>query len=535
MKLNRIFNVIGFTLIGICFLISAYRMFSRSKEATNSKITTIRFSHSQLESGVREAFDLVAQEYMKLHPNVRVIQEPVPEKVYTNWLITQLIGETAPDLIWIGQGINDERLARYFVPITSYVGQPNPYNQGTDLEGVPWRETYLDGMAGAYNLGLLEYYAASNAIHVVRLFYNQELLKKISGLDAPPRDYETFIQLCDQIRDYSQKTGNAVIPIAGSQYNAQYMLTPLFSTQTQKMIFSPRALYALRPEWGSGLAPSYWRGEWRLNTPEIRSGLKIMHEMGRNMQPGFLQLQREDATFYFVQQRAVMIASGSWDSSGIHEETQGLFHVGISPLPLPAKSSSEYGKYVLGAVSEAYSKAAGGFGIPRCAKSFEVALDFQRFITSQKGNQIFVNRSGWLPVVRGVKIPEELKPFQPVYEGYPIAFNIVWEANTKRVVNNALDKLYSVNGGVDSFIQALEPNYSEALRQDYQSLLKTQYRNALRLEISSEGLRQLTLRHSESQDLENKSAEMMEVLSTTESEFLRGQYFLQQAKNQGSK
>ncbi|MES2308489.1 MAG: ABC transporter substrate-binding protein [Verrucomicrobiota bacterium] len=535
MKLNRIFNAIGFTLIGVCFLISAYRMFSRSRQETHSNITTIRFSHWQLEAGVREAFDLLTQEYMKMHPNVRVIQEPVPEKVYTNWLITQLIGETAPDLIWIGQGMNDERLARYFVPLTTYVNEPNPYNQGTDLEKIAWRDTYLDGMQGSYNQNLLEYYSASNAMHVVRLFYNQELLKKISGLDAPPNDYEAFIRLCDQIRDYSQKTGSAIIPIAGSQYNARMMLTPLFSTQMQKMIFSPSAFYSLRPEWSGGLATDYWNKAWTLEAPEIRSGLQLMHEMGRNMQPGFLQLQREDATFYFVQQRAVMIASGSWDSSGIHQETKGLFHVGIAPLPIPSSQSPKFSKYVLGPVSEANLRAAGGFGIPRCSKSFEVALDFQRFTTSRMGNQIFVDRSGWLPVIRGVNIPEELKPFQPRLEGYPDAFNFAWQADTKRVVDNSLDKLYSVSGGVDSFIEALKPNYGRAIADDFRSNIRTQYRNTLRIEVSTEGLKQLLKLHPEETKLEAKAEEMTEVLNMVETDLLRSQYYLREAGYEGVK
>ncbi|MES2308939.1 MAG: extracellular solute-binding protein [Verrucomicrobiota bacterium] len=527
MKKDQIFAGIGFSLIGLCFILSLSRMFQRISEESDPKLTTIRFSHWQLESGIREGFDAVAQEYMRLHPNVRVIQEPVPEKIYTNWIITQLVGETAPDLVLLG-GVTDERLARYFVPITPYVNQSNPYNQGTDLEKLPWRETYLDGMEGAYNPNLLEYYSAPFAMHVIRLFYNKELLKKISGRDDLPTDYDAFLQLCHQIQDYAQKSGEVVIPIAGSKYNSAIMVGRFFSTQTQRMVDRPSMGYLLRPD-VEILTPRYWENEWSLNDPEIRSGLEMMHEIGLHMQPGFMQLQREDATFYFVQQRAVMIASGSWDRSSVRTETQGRFTVGVCALPSPSPASPRFGKYVLGPVSEASTKAFGGFGIPRSSKSFDVALDFERFLCSRIGNQIFVNRSGWLPAIAGVKIPEELKAFEPQLNGYPEGFALQWSPNVKRVVENELNQLYQVTGGVDRFISALKPKYAEALAEDSRNNIRGLLRNTFRMETAFGALLELQKQDPHDSHLENKIAEMNENMVMAESHWMRGQYDLRQA------
>jgi raffinose/stachyose/melibiose transport system substrate-binding protein len=49
---------------------------------------TIRFSHWQLESGVREAFDVLARDYEELHPEVRIEQLPIPIRIYRQWTST---------------------------------------------------------------------------------------------------------------------------------------------------------------------------------------------------------------------------------------------------------------------------------------------------------------------------------------------------------------------------------------------------------------------------------------------------------------
>lgn len=138
---SRFFDILGFVVMGGAFMISLIWVLSRSSEKKSTELKTLRFAHWQLESGIREGFDAVAKEYMKRHPDVKLVQMPVPERVYVNWLRTQLIGKTSPDLILIKRDFaTDEILSRYFIPITPLVSQPNPYNQGTALEGVAWKE-----------------------------------------------------------------------------------------------------------------------------------------------------------------------------------------------------------------------------------------------------------------------------------------------------------------------------------------------------------------------------------------------------------
>ena len=167
---------------------------------------TIRFAHWQLEAGMREAFDLVAHRYMELHPDVRVEQLAVPGTVYKQWLSTQLAGDTVPDLVCFNTSdlALVAQLPRHFESITRWLEEPNPYNAGTRLAGVPWRLTFVDGgrNRSTYLDQYRNYYAVGLSSHTMRMFYNRNLLRAITGHDAPPQNFREWLELGKKIRSY---------------------------------------------------------------------------------------------------------------------------------------------------------------------------------------------------------------------------------------------------------------------------------------------------------------------------------------------
>ena len=184
---EKVLNLIGLGLLALCFVLSLGHIFGRylrPAEATGK--TTIRFAHWQLESGLREAFDRISAAYMQLHPDVRVEQMPVPTQIWANWLRTQLIGGTAPELIEIEgyQGETNEMLANYFEPVTPCLGLPNPYNKDNDLAGVPWRDTFIDGLSHSYNQELLQNTASRAACSPSAFSTNGPCGARSSGGDA---------------------------------------------------------------------------------------------------------------------------------------------------------------------------------------------------------------------------------------------------------------------------------------------------------------------------------------------------------------
>jgi ABC-type glycerol-3-phosphate transport system substrate-binding protein len=343
---------------GIAVLVAGYvaaagLVWRHSHRAAGPERVTIRLCHWQLEGTVRQGLEAVARRYEQLNPRVKVEILVVPETIYRQWMRTQLVGDTAPDLIeytmyW---GRIEELAPRYFQTISREVTEPNPYNRGTPLAGVPWRDTFLDGMTGpdAYNTLMREYYAPTIAMFTMRLFYNRTLLRAITGRDEPPATWREFLALRDAVNAYAQREGRVLSTLSNSRDNNWWLAIPLF--QGMGSHFSPRL------DHDHSLSVSYWelslgwlRGEWSFRTPEIANGLAVFREFGNASQPGFVQMRRDVAMLDFLRGHGLILCAGSWDASSLRREAP--FEVGAFRLPLPGAEDPEFGPLALGPMSD---------------------------------------------------------------------------------------------------------------------------------------------------------------------------------------
>jgi ABC-type glycerol-3-phosphate transport system substrate-binding protein len=160
------------------------------------------------------------------------------------------------------------------------------------------------------------------------------------------------------------------------------------------------------------------RGLWDFNSPALMANSRCMAEIAANFPPGWLAIQRDDALFMFVQQRAVMIAAGSWDAQGIITQTRDSFDIGIFGFPMPT-DHPVYGKFVHGPASEAASRGGIPWAINKHSPHTDICIDFLQFSTTAAANSDFNNRLTWLPIIRGARIyNERLRKFQPILHGY---------------------------------------------------------------------------------------------------------------------
>lgn len=470
MKREKISNYIGLFLLLACFAVAIHRIATRPSAQPTDGTERIRFSHWQLEGGLREAFDQLSREYEALHPGVKIEQVAIPERTYAQWMRTQLVGETITEIVQLGFGVDDEVLARFFTPLTDYVEQPNPYNAGTDLAGVPLRDTILDGMQGisCYSPNLLEYYGIPVSMFTVRMFYNRTLWETMLGDVPPPANYEEFIAICERVRKLSEESSRKIIPIAGSKSNAPPLLNRLFASQVQRLNQTLDTQKSMRPS-VQELGISLLSGGWTIDDPAFTSALEITREAAAYFQPGYSQLARDDASFYFLQGRALMIATGSWDSPSFR--AQADFEIGVFSLPIPTTEHPRYGRQMLGVASEAETGTGLSFGIPKQTRNFDRALDFLHFLVSKSRNATFSRVSGWLPATVGVEPAEYVRPFLPVTDGYLDGFGPEFRmggGNAARVLASSNNVLVSPTGSVQAFKDTIREPFMEALRQDLQ-------------------------------------------------------------------
>jgi ABC-type glycerol-3-phosphate transport system substrate-binding protein len=388
-------------------------------------IKVIRIAHWQLESGVRDGIDEMARQYEILHPDVKIVQEGIPESVYGQWVTTQLMGGTAPDLMEEGLGLNGllwtSYYNRYFLPLNSYVTKANPYNKGTNLEGVPFRMTIEDGMKNAYNENIQQFVGIQLSQFSMRLFYNKDLLKKLTGLDESPKEYRGFLAACKKIKSQKNSKGQVYIPIASSRYHFPTWEGFLFDMVTPPILdradFNRDGTVGME-EYFAGfktglLTPDY---------PAFKARFQMMREVADNFQPGWTGLGRDEAVFLFAQQRAVFISTGTWDYMSLKEQAKGKFNVGVVDFPLPTQDDPVYGRFIRG---PRYETVYVGFqfGVTRTSKYPDIAIDFMLFMASQKKNEELNNIIGWIPGTKGAKLDADRAQFKPHLYGCYGVFN----------------------------------------------------------------------------------------------------------------
>ena len=443
-------------------------------------VTTINICHWQLETGFRKALQKLIDEYEKIYFNkhgkkIKIIQLPIGEKGYTLYVNTTIIGGTAPDIIEKAHAkIADEPayIARFFVPLSRDLAEPNPYNEGTEFEGVPWRETFFDGLISCYNRTLLDYYKVPFSMFTIRLYYNKDLYKKIIGKDELPKTYEELLEVWSKIKEYARKTGKPIVPIAGSKVQSD-----IFGYK-----FLPTFFYTLNRKCDydfNGDADRYeaWRAfkekKWDFQAPQLISAWQCMSEMAQNFQDGWVAAQRDDAAFMFVQGRSVMIASGSWDASSLIDQVGDTFNVGVFDFLVPTDHPI-YKKYVKGQVSEATTGGGIPWSITKQSKNKDICIDFLRFCTTKKNNEQFNKAITWLPIIKGCKLSEVLIPFKPEVRGFIGSF--VFEISQEMRLRAQGDKWDLFSGRIspqqygevlqEIFIRTGEEGYLDTLDND---------------------------------------------------------------------
>jgi multiple sugar transport system substrate-binding protein/raffinose/stachyose/melibiose transport system substrate-binding protein len=138
---------------------------------------------------------------------------------------------------------------------------------------------------------------------------------------------------------------------------------------------------------------------------------------------------------------------------------------------------------VLGPNAESNLQTMAAIGIFNGARHPELALDFLRFLGSQRGAERFSRRSQWLPAVAGVAPPSALTPFYPKVDGFPAGPPpTLLGTDTRHLVMSNLYRLVASRGSVDDFAGALRAGYPAALREALRREIRTQQANTLRLD-----------------------------------------------------
>lgn len=463
---------LGLAVLALAGALVAWQFARRAPWQRDPTVEVVRIGHIFLET--QSAIDAVARAYeaecLRRGEHVRIEQIAVPHRLYASWFSTQLLSHDTPEILAVHAGSTNERLARYFEPLGAELAQPNPYNAGTALAGRPWRNTFSSGLRSSYFDTLLDYYSVPFTHTTTRLLINLDLYREIAG-DAPwPQTYEGFLALCRATQAYAARTGRPIHPIASSLFHAPVFFRLAGRTQTARLAEQFNTTRTLRySNTEQGLA--WLDGRFRLNTPEIRDMLALIHELSGVMQPGFTQLGREDADMYFTQGHALTLPSFSNSDETVRQQIK--FPLGVVRIPAPQPGTPRYGRNTLGPSEDKSYTSNFEVGLTTNGRARARALDFLKFATSQRGNRIFAQVSHWTPSVVGVAPDPNLVPYlaDPV-GGYQLGFDLSCydTSRTGEIARVDQSNYYLLAdarpGAEDRFVEKIAATYDAAMRAD---------------------------------------------------------------------
>lgn len=478
MTLKHIKLTVAIVLLGGIFAVSFWQVIG-SRASRDPNVTVIRIGHWLLHSGMREAFDEAGRDYEALHPDIKVEQIAVPIKGWGSWARTQLIGETAPEVMGSG-GLGTAVQRRYMIPLSDTLEEPNPYNAGTDLEGVPWRDTFVDGLTNTmvYNRDMGEHFGIMLQINSMRLFVNLDLLDAVTGSREPPQTFDDLRALVRDLKVYNGEHGSHIVAISSCKPYSRSLFQRVLTQLTQKLAIELSPDHNLLTS-TLNATECLLNGSLSYRTPAVMATLSLLKELGSMMQPGFLQMQREDSHFHFFQQGSVMIYTGSWDYGTLR--TEAAFPVVAARLPIPGPDDEIYGPYVLGPIAESNLIPEAVFGVPHSAENREIAIDFMKFLTSQSVSKKFCDRSLRMSAIVGVIPPPEQQALLAITDGELSGFDASFQnfstGHTSSLFSRNTYRMLGTEGTVENLVVAMEAGYLNTARNDLIAQVKTDHRN----------------------------------------------------------
>ena len=381
---------------------------------------TLTISHWQMEDGYREGLQQIIDNFIALKREqgikVNIIQSVVPWRGYKQWGVTQLVGGKPTDLMEMN--FSADYVGKYFYSLDQYLGRVNPYNEGSPVAGLPWKQTFLDGLKSAWNKDLLGYYGIGTSMHTWRIYYNKDLLEKITGSPDAPKTFGEWLKQCQEIINYSERTREMIVPIVVRGFDGG-TVRHLYQYFSGEMNYNWLDKVDLNIDGEASPFERYnavVKGIVSWDSEEIKSPIMMLRNLARYFQKGFTSVDLEQAKFLFLQNRAVYLPEGSWQSKSLFANAPS--QLGVFRIPAPGPGSP-YQRFYDGSITEISQRLNGVFGITRKTRNFDLALDFLMFMTSYEQNSIWNRSAEWSSAIRFAKTTPLMKKFKPNIGGIP--------------------------------------------------------------------------------------------------------------------
>ncbi|MDD3655863.1 MAG: extracellular solute-binding protein [Atribacterota bacterium] len=402
--MKKIFLVI--CLVGILLSSSVFPALAAADQVT------VAWWHIQTETEHRDLWQELANQYMAMHPNVKIEITVMENENFKAKLTTVMQSGEVPDLFqsWGGGTMNEQAEAGLLKDITNYL----------DKEG--WRETFSEGALGVYAYKGRNY-GVPRDMGMVGFWYNKDLFAQ-AGIAKPPATWSELFEAIQKLKDAG------ITPIAlgeGDKWPGAFYWEYLAAR-----IGGEEAFVKAASREGSFTDPAF-----------IEAGEKLLELVAADpFQLGFLGATWADEATLMGNSEAAMDLMGQWAPGSFRENSidgQGLGDkTGWFKFPM-----------VEGGAGHPNDALGGGNGFVVGKNAPEETIDFLKFISSVE-SQIRQAEIGLsVPVVKGAEAGLTDPMLKLVQQGaadagyFQLYYDQYLPPATGSVVNDAVQGLFA--------------------------------------------------------------------------------------------
>ena len=375
---------------------------------------TVTWWHITTKDPGLSAFQKMADDYMAMHPNVKIEITVLENEAFKTKLTTVMQSGEVPDIFqsWGQGGMIEQVNAGLLKDITPDL----------DANGGEWRNS----------LGALDAFAVDGKNYgvpwdmgAVTFWYNKDLFAK-AGIATVPTTWSEFLADCETLK----KAG--ITPIAvgeGDKWPGMHIWAYLVSRIGGAEAFKAAATTG-DARTGSFNDPAFVQAGYELK--------KLVD--GGYFQDGFLGAVHDDQMAALGNGKAAMVLGGQWTASGQKANSADLKGVNLGMFNFPAV---EGGK---GLVTDV---VGGGNGYAIGKNASPEAIDFVKYLTNLDNEKIVASENIGIPVAKGaseaITDPNMVLVSDAVANStyYQLYFDQVLPSAMGSIINDAVQKIFA--------------------------------------------------------------------------------------------
>jgi len=334
-----------------------------------AKDTTVQWWHIGTAANDKVMFQKFADDYMKLHTNVKIEITVLENEAFKSKLTTVMQSGNPPDIFhsW-GGGI----LAEY-----AKAGLLKDISK--DVKGTAWGNSMAPGVWEVYSYNG-KTYGAPNDMGCITFWYNKDILAKV-GYKSFPTDWDDFLTLVKKLKSAG------ITPIAlggGDKWPAMHMWSYIALRLGGGQLFQDTF---------SGKNAKGFENPTFIKAGQMLKDLAAL----KPFQEGFLGATYNDEAALVGNGQAAMELMGQWAPNVEKDNSTSKDGIGdkLATAPFPA---------IKGGAGKITELIGGGNGYAIGKNAPDAAVDFLKFITSKENNTYHAANSSIIPTVKGAEV-----------------------------------------------------------------------------------------------------------------------------------